>query len=227
MFKIYTPYDQLEIKTDDKKPGWFKGYGATFSKDLGNDIIMPTAFDDMLKTYEKSGLMPAMYYSHNTNEPIGDWLSMDVDSKGLKMEGQLWVGKNVTKADQAHMMLQSKTGKGLSIGFSHTVAPTYDDKKGVRYLNGVHVDEVSPTSRPMNPKAGITAVKSLLTACPDMLSVRQAEDALRDVAGWSSDEAKEFIAKLVKDVRRRWDAERSDMSEVRDLLQSIRDSVKL
>ncbi len=227
MFKLFTPFEQLENKTDDKRPGWFKGYGATFKNtDLGGDVIMPGAFDKTLADYKASGLMPSMYYSHDSKEPIGDWLSMDVDKKGLVMEGQLWVEKAIPKVHQADMMLRSRTGKGLSIGYGHNVPPTYDDKKRTRYLHGVDLDEVSPTGRPMNPKAGITAIKSLLTECQDLLSVRQAEDALRDVCGMSEAESKEFIAKLSKGLKATWDKSRSDdMSGMKSMLQQIRDAV--
>ncbi len=215
MEKLYIPFAEIELKTDNTRPGYFVGYGATFgNKDLGNDIILPGAFDQTIKEHEAEGTVPSMFYEHNSQEPIGDWLSMGVDKKGLKMEGQLWVGSNIGRADQAYKMLQSKTGRGLSIGFSHITPPIYDDKKGTRQLTSLRVHETSPTNRPMNQKAKILSVKSLLEE-KKIITVREAEDWLRDEVGLSATEAKTFIAAVKSGAM----AERDASDERKKLLE--------
>ena len=197
-------WDGLEIKTDGATPGLFKGYGSTFGNvDLGGDMVMEGAFDKMVEMYAKSDGMPHMFFSHDSREPIGDWTKMEVDKRGLKLEGQLWLGAGIPKAEQAYRMLKSKTGKGLSIGYSHLTPPTTKAGKNgkmVRELNSLMVSEVSPTANPMNTKAGIISVKDLSSVLEGktILSVRDAEDLLRDVGGFSRDGAKQFISLFTK-----------------------------
>ncbi len=226
---LLVPFDNdLEIKGEGTDtPGWFKGYGSTFGNvDLGDDVVMPGAFDKYLKGVADNGVMPHMFFSHDSREPVGDWLKMEVDKKGLKMEGQLWVGKGIPKAEQAYNMLKSKTGKGLSIGYSNTAPPTWRDGKGsrrIRELNELALGEVSPTAFPMNPKAGINSVKSALSALEgkDVLSIREAEDLLRDAGGFSREGAKQFLSLVTKGITALRDAEELKAKGDADLLTTI------
>lgn len=224
MEKMFVPFSGLEFKSSaeaDALPGYFKGYGATFNnKDLGDDIILPGAFDQTVEEHAKSETVPAMFYEHNSYEPIGDYLSLSVDKKGLLVEGQLWVGKGIARADQAYMMLQSKTGKGLSIGYSHITPPIYDDKKKARQLTGLRVHEISPTGMPMNPKARVLTVKSILDD-KKIITVREAEDFLRDAGNMSASEAKSFIAALKSGLTAEWDASQERARHLATAIKNI------
>jgi uncharacterized protein len=223
MEKLFTLLQDLEIKTDSNKaPGYFKGYGATFSnKDLGDDIILPGAFDTTVEEHTKGDTVPAMFYEHNREEPIGDYLSMSVDKKGLLVEGQLWVGQGIPRADQAYKMLQSKTGKGLSIGYSHITPPIFTEKNKARQLTSLRVHEISPTGMPMNPKAKIITMKSILEE-KKILTVRDAEDFLRDAGGMSASDAKSFIAALKSGLTAEWDAAQKRAQDLDAALANIR-----
>src|SRR5687767_10322386 len=103
MDTLICPFEEFDIKTDGATPGLFKGYGSTFGNvDLGDDVVMDGAFDKYLKGVKETGVMPHMFFSHDSREPIGDWKSMEVDKRGLKMEGQLWIGRGIPKAEQAY-----------------------------------------------------------------------------------------------------------------------------
>jgi HK97 family phage prohead protease len=225
MERIFVPFS-LEVKAadvaDNKPPGYFRGYGATFgNKDLGGDVILPGAFDATVAEHLAAGTVPAMCYEHNPTEPIGDYLTMAVDKKGLLLEGQLWVGSNIGRADQAYKMLQSKTCKGLSIGYSHITAPTYDDKKKTRNLTSLRVHEISPVGSPMNPKAQVVTIKSML-AENKILTVRDAEDFLRDAGGFSASEAKTFIAALKSGFVAERDASHERAQVIESALKTLR-----
>lgn len=197
---------RFELKELNEQ-GHFAGYGAAFNNvDLGNDVIDPSAFDRTLRDHTKNGTLPAMLYSHDTHEPVGDWMLMEPDKKGLYVEGKLWLGKGVPRAEQAYCMMQSKTAKGLSIGYS-TRKAKYDDKAGTRTLLDVDLHEVSPVQFPMNPKAQVLGIKAALSGKVS-ISVREAEQALRE-AGMPASEAKHFIALLKAGI----DAER-DAGEI-------------
>lgn len=209
----------MEIKADDAQPGKFSGYGAYFGNiDQGKDIVDAKAFDGACKA-AGDGSFPHMFFNHNVNEPIGQWTSMAPDRRGLKMDGQLWLGKGIAKAEQAYMMLKSQGMAGLSIGFMCTKAE-YDDKKGTRTILGADLKEVSVVSYPMNPKALVTSIKSILDS-KDSLTIREAEEVLRDVANFSGMQAKVFLAKLTKGIHAQRDADALKASELQSLKESI------
>ena len=170
----------LEFKLDDGgQIGTIKGYGSTFGNvDLGKDRCMKGCFMDSLK----SG-MPAMFWQHDPGEPIGEWSDVSEDAKGLKVTGNLWLGKGIPKAEQAYMMLKANGPKGLSIGY-RTRNASYDEKTGVRSLLQVDLKEISVVSFPMNEKAKVTSIKSHI-ADGLVPTIRDLEEILRD-AGLSA-----------------------------------------
>ncbi len=186
----------------DEKTGTFEGYGSTFGNvDDGRDIVEKGAFADTLKEHADNGTMPAMFFSHDSREPIGDWKSMAEDKRGLFCTGELWIGKGIPKAEQAYCMLKGNSRKGLSIGYGIALnGASYDSKKQVRHLSKLDLWETSPTPFPMNRKAVLTAIKSaddagtnFRNADGTLLSIRDFEKALRD-GGLSETEAKKLLA---------------------------------
>lgn len=209
----------FELKGDVGDTGEFEGYGSTFGNvDLGDDVVARGAFAQTIADHVKSGTMPAMFFSHDMNEPIGDWLHMEEDARGLRMAGKLWLGKGITKAEQAYMMLKSKSPKGLSIGY--ITRDSSIDKKGVRTLLDVDLKEVSPTSFPMNPKAVATSVKA--TKLPDVYTKRDLESYLRD-AGMSISQAKALLASGWKGIDPR-DAEDDVLKSYQTTLRILKGS---
>lgn len=209
----------IEIKSEiaGKPEGYFEGYGSTFGNlDKGDDIVDPKAFDKTIAEHKAAGTLPHMFFNHQSTEPIGDWKSMACDSKGLHMTGQLWLGKGIPKAEQSHMMLKSMTEKGLSIGYQ-TRSSERDPATGGRRLLDVALKEVSPVSFPMNGKAGITSIKSLVSE-GKLSTVREAEEYLRD-AGFSNTEAKAFLAQLNTIFGAQRDAAEAKTREALDLFK--------
>lgn len=191
MRDILAPF--MEVKFDAGKPGRFKGYGSTFGNvDLGKDRCAKGCFGRSLGEHAKAGTKPAMYWMHDRSEPVGDWLDMGEDAKGLPCEGQLWTGDQETETSRkARNFLMGTAPKGLSIGYG-TKKYSFDQKTGVRTLEDVDLYEVSIVGYGMNPKAVVTHIKSL---CEDGLipSVRDLEQLLRD-AGLSANQAKALLS---------------------------------
>ena len=214
------PYQQAEIKLDDKKPGDFSGYGSTFGNvDEGKDIVAKGFFDDTVAAHEKAGTVPAMYYNHNPNEPVGDYHHAGkIMDRGLKMDGTTWQDSGIPKATQAYRVLKGNTAKGLSIGYI-TRKASYDEKTGVRTLIKGDLIEVSVVGSPMNKKAVITAVKGAFDDTKQ-LTIRDAEEILRD-AGLSNSEAKTLVGQL----HRAFDAQRDAEAMQRKDLDSLRQSL--
>lgn len=193
----------FEFKFLDEKAGTFEGYGSTFGNiDDGRDVVEKGAFTDTLAEHAKAGTWPAMFFSHDIHEPVGDWLHMEEDKKGLYCKGQLWLSRGIPKVEQTYMMLKGTGRKGLSIGYGIALnGASYDPKKQVRHLAKLDLWETSPTPFPMNRKATIVSVKAASAAITkfknesgELLSKRDMEELLRD-GGLSATEAKAFLAK--------------------------------
>ena len=57
-----------------------------------------------------------MLWQHDYSHPIGVWLDMEEDHKGLLVKGRLLL--EVTKGREAYSLLKNGISNGLSIGFS-------------------------------------------------------------------------------------------------------------
>ncbi len=190
----------IEVKALETK-GEFVGYGSTFGNvDHGGDMVVEGAFKRSLKAHLAEGTMPAMLFNHDMNEPIGHWTHIAEDSKGLRLQGQLWLGQGISKAEQAYQMLSHAGMKGLSIGYA-TKQSELDSKTRARKLTDLDIFEISPVAMPMNPKALISTIKSLKSN-NEIATIRDFEKLLRDV-GLTQTEAKAFCAEGYKGLNRR------------------------
>lgn len=216
MKTLITPF--LEVKLDAGAPGRFKGYGSTFGNvDLGKDVCVKGCFVRSLGEHKSGGTLPAMYWMHDRSEPIGDWIDVGEDAKGLVVEGQLYHGDSATECSKKAANVLRGTGpKGLSIGYK-TKDSHYDAKTGVRSLKDVDLPEISVVGYGMNPKAVVTHIKSLFE---DGLvpTVREVEELLRD-AGFSAVQAKSFIASGWKGVERDADNQKITADEIKELMR--------
>lgn len=151
----------LEIKLDDQEPGTFSGYGSTFGNvDKVNDVCQVGCFGESLKAHQSKGTMPSMLWMHDQTAPIGEWVEMKEDGKGLRVKGKLWIGRGIPEAEKAYSVLKSNQVKGLSIGYKTNKWSWNADKQGVRNLEQVELGEVSVVGfNPANPKALVQSVK--------------------------------------------------------------------
>lgn len=137
------------------EPGIFEGYASLFGvQDLGRDVVMPGAFAGSLARRGAAGIR--MLWQHDPGEPIGTWLSLAEDARGLRVRGRLSLA--VQRAREVHALLREGAVDGLSIGFRvERAAP--DRVRGVRRLERLDLWEVSLCTFPMLPGARIAAVK--------------------------------------------------------------------
>lgn len=208
----------MEFKLDADQSGVFRGYGSTFGNvDLGKDICAKGCFLRSLGEHKKANTLPAMYWMHDRREPIGDWLEVDENDKGLPVVGKLWTGTQETEcARKAMGVLKGTSAKGLSIGYE-TKRYSFDQKSGIRTLEDVNLPEISVVGYGMNPKAVVTHIKSLFEdgAVP---TVRDVEELLRD-AGFSATQAKAFIAHGFKAIERDADEHKTMEMEIKELVR--------
>jgi HK97 family phage prohead protease len=171
----------LEIKglTDG---GAFEGYASTFNeRDLGGDIVVPGAFTKSLKARGAKGVR--MFADHDSSKRIGVWTEIAEDERGLAVKGQLLTQKTI--GQEAYIDLKAGALDGLSIGF-RTKQDSYDGRRKARMLKEVDLLEISLVSFPMNESARVTGIK----AVDGIKTIREFEDFLRDVGGYSHAAAK-------------------------------------
>jgi uncharacterized protein len=135
--------------------GSFEGYASLFNiADLGGDVVMPGAFATSLR---KAGA-PAvkMLWQHDGKQPIGAWVSLIEDARGLKAKGRLNLA--VARAREALALMNQGALDGLSIGF-RPLRVTRDKASGLRRIHALELVEISLVTFPMLPQARVQAVK--------------------------------------------------------------------
>lgn len=174
----------IEIKRADvSEKGMFAGYASTFggAPDRAGDVIARGAFRKSLTEHTTAGSTPGMLWAHEFSEPIGKWLSLTEDAKGLKAEGKLTL--DVTRGRDAHALMKDGA-LSLSIGY-RVRADGFEGRN--RVLKEIELLEVSLVAVPANPHARVTAVKADIRGPADL------QRALMEI-GYSQREAKRIVA---------------------------------
>lgn len=141
--------------TDVSGAGVFEGYASLFGVvDLGGDVVEAGAFRDSLARRGVAGVR--MLWQHDGAEPLGTWLSISEDARGLRVRGRLNLA--VARAREALALMREGAVDGLSIGFRAERA-TKDAATGGRRLRRIDLWEISLVTFPMLPRARVTAVK--------------------------------------------------------------------
>lgn len=169
----------LELKATDK--GIVEGYASVFNVlDSHGDIIVKGAFENSLKANKPV----VMLWAHSQSQPVGKWLEIREDDKGLFVRGQLNLNTQAGRDAFEHLKAEDITA--FSIGYM--VNPNGSQlKNGVNYLLDVELAEISLVSLPSNPEARVTSVKHLNSTKPQTL--REFETLLREVGNFSRKEA--------------------------------------
>lgn len=157
--------------------GTFEGYGSLFGElDDGGDVVEVGAFVDSLAAHKAAGTMPKLLEQHDPAKPLGIWLDMYEDKKGLRCKGKLLL--EVARAREVHALMKAGAIDGLSIGYetieySHVSLDEFSQKYSwygsscaasssptVRLLSKCDLWEVSIVTFPMLRTARVDAVKA-------------------------------------------------------------------
>jgi HK97 family phage prohead protease len=202
----------FEIKTLGDT-GTFEGYAGIFGNvDLGGDILERNAIKEIVKG--ANGLVKVLN-QHNMRDPIGG-AKITPDDKGIAFEGKLVL--ETPSARSAHALMKAGVLDGMSFGYDVLVGGSEILKSGIRQLKAVKLWEISPVTFGMNPLAGITGVKGQIT------TIREFEDFLRDVGGFSQSAAKALATDGFKAMQQARDVTGvvDEAKELADLIGTIR-----
>lgn len=194
--------------------GTFEGYGSIFNiTDQGGDIVVPGAFMETLAIQKAAGRLPAMLWQHRQAEPIGVYTSMEEDSVGLKVKGQLAL--KTVRGAEAYELMKMGALTGMSIGY-RSRDDSYDRVTGIRTLKKLDLPEVSLVTFPMNDASRVSAVKAI----EELDSLSEIERHLRDACGMSKSEALAMVSRVKSVISRSDSGDRNPLVNWTDSLKA-------
>jgi HK97 family phage prohead protease len=215
-------FTALDLKGIDLD-GIFEGYASLFHKeDMGRDVVVPGAFRDSLAERSTSGIR--MLFQHDPNQPIGVWLRLYEDARGLFVRGRLML--EVAKAREVLALIRAGAIDGLSIGF-RVIRGLRDHRTGIRRLEKIDLWEISVVTFPMLREARVASLKGrswpFLGRSP---TEREFERWLTQDAGFTRREARAVMREGYKGLRPLRDAGQATGWEAR-LLQRMSEAARL
>jgi len=142
-------------RTSIEPDGTVEGYASLFGEiDQARDMVMRGAFAATLATRGIRRI--PMLFQHDPAEPVGVWLELREDHRGLYARGRLI--PDVTRARELLSLVRAGAIDGLSIGF-RTVKGRIDPRTRIRRLHAVDLWEISIVTFPLLAGARVRAVK--------------------------------------------------------------------
>ncbi|MGJ5000565.1 HK97 family phage prohead protease [Bradyrhizobium sp. HKCCYLRH2060] len=222
---------QYKFVEDGNPAGTFEGYGSVFNnEDDGGDMILPGAFTGVLARHAAKGTMPKMLLNHGSmggglfggadpmsDIPIGCWSGMSEDSHGLQCKGRL-INLDTECGKRIYGAMKEKALDGLSIGYrvGDFVRGTKPNEPRRTIKTMKDLPEVSLVTFPMNDLARTGAVKA-----SDIRTVRDFEDFLREVGGFSHAAAKSIATRGFRSAENEPAGIEAFAASLRDLRRAI------
>lgn len=170
-----------EVRFATDEAGTFTGYASIFGEpDSYGDVVKKGAFRKTLQERKATG-GPAMFWNHNSDEPIGVWTDLAEDERGLKVAGKLVT--ETTRGADALALLKAGAVNGLSIGFRARSAER--GPNGGRVLTDIELIEISLVPLPAASKARVTSVKGASRSDRAAAFVEAARRAASTIKGTS------------------------------------------
>jgi hypothetical protein len=151
-----TAAELFRPRTKIDADGTVEGSASLFGEvDQARDTVMPGAFAQTLKLRGPRRI--PMLFQHDPSEPVGVWLELREDSRGLYARGKLI--PEVMRSRELLALIKAGAIDGLSIGFK-TVRGRVDPKSRIRKLDQVDLWEISIVTFPLLAGARVRAVKT-------------------------------------------------------------------
>ena len=132
----------------------FEGYASLFNvADGAGDVVAPGAFTRSLR--KRPARRVRMLYQHFAHEPIGVWLEIREDARGLYVKGRLI--DDVERARDVQALIAKGALDGLSIGF-RTIRARRDRITNVRTLLEIELWEISVVTFPLLDGSHVTGI---------------------------------------------------------------------
>jgi len=160
--------------------GTVEGYASLFGEiDQARDMVMRGAFTATLR--QRGVRRIPMLFQHDPAEPVGVWLELREDHRGLFARGKLI--PEVARGRELLSLVKAGAIDGLSIGF-RTVHGRIDPRTRVRALHAVDLWEISIVTFPLLAGARVQAVKQAKSSPPPVSFARaRAERNWQSIVG--------------------------------------------
>lgn len=211
----------LDVKEVQPR-GTFSGYLSVFDViDSYREVVAPGAFRNTLSKWKEKDRLPPLLWQHRSGEPLGPFTLMQEDKKGLYVEAQLLVD-DIARAKEAYALLKAKVVSGMSIGFNvNDGGEEYDSRAGIIVLKDLDLWEGSLATFPANEACQVESVKGRefiarireQTSAGQLPSIRDFEDSMREVFGFSSSKAKAIASLAIGQLQREVESKLIDASE--------------
>lgn len=138
----------------------FTCYGNTKGNiDHANDRTMDGAYVDSIARHKEKGTMPKFFWMHNPWEPpVGTWLDMQEDDKGLFMKGRF---ANTPRGLELHELYKDYALDSFSIGYN-VEDEEYNRAAGCNDLIKLDIIEVSAVTFACNEDSRLVDIKHRL-----------------------------------------------------------------
>jgi HK97 family phage prohead protease len=173
----------FEFKSIDDA-GTFEATVAVFGNvDKGGDRIINGAFTKSLERWQQSGDPIPVIFNHDWASPhahIGVVEHAEETDRGLWVKGRLDIADNDV-ARQVHRLMQRRSLKEFSFGYSVPKGGERRAKDGANELTEIELAEVGPTLKGMNPQTELHAVKSAVVEHALQSELREVKARLEKV----------------------------------------------
>jgi hypothetical protein len=175
--QVFRPRTRIE------EDGTVEGYASLFGEiDAARDMVMPGAFARTLKS--RGVRRVPMLFQHDPAEPVGVWLELTEDFRGLRARGKLI--PDVARARELIALVRAGAVDGLSIGF-RTVKGRIDPASRVRKIIDLDLWEISIVTFPLLSGARVRAKGASVSSPPKPTYARARAE--REWAGVRGDVA--------------------------------------
>lgn len=184
----------VKTTVTDVELGEFEALVSAWEADREDDVIAPTAFDETIEAWRRSGKNLPLLFEHGT-EVVGyiDPATMRAAEAGLVAAGK--IDREADHGEQSWRSIKSGSA-GFSIGFMSESRPR---KGGGRELTSIDLLEISITSKPMHPATRATSWKAAREETDDLGFTMPTDAEIRKRA--TELEVAELAAKATKSSR--------------------------
>lgn len=206
--------NQIEVKFDDARRGFFSGYASVFGGvDAYGDTVMPGAYKSTIEMRKR----PVQMRWNHFGEVIGKWLDIRETDKGLWVEGELTPGHS--KAEDVYASLKHGAISGLSIGYRPV--KSFPNETGGLDLHEIDLVEISVVESPADLAAQIGDIKS---AIDELKTVRDIERFVRE-SGFAKEDAVMLVSRMKSIVRGELEQERKQTNELAQAILAMSKSL--
>jgi HK97 family phage prohead protease len=206
--------DQIEVKFDDARRGFFSGYASMFNGvDSYGDTVIPGAYKATLEMRKR----PVQMRWNHFGEVIGKWLDIRETDKGLWVEGELTPGHS--KAEDVYASLKHGAVSGLSIGYR--VNKGFPNETGGMDLHEIDLVEISVVESPADLAAQIGDIKS---AIDELKTIRDIERFVRE-SGFAKENAVMLVNRMKSVVRGELEQEMQKANEIAQMIHQMSKSL--